>query len=112
MEKLTEVMNQRDLTDNYTTFHSKTQGYTVSGPHGIFSKIYHIFRHKIGLNRYKIIEIILCILSDHRELSLVFNKNNKNRMPTYTWKLNNALLNDNFFKEERKKERNERLFRI
>jgi hypothetical protein len=33
------------------------------------------------------------------------NKNNKNnRKSTYTWKLNNTLLNDNFIKEEKKKE--------
>jgi hypothetical protein len=39
---------------------------------------------------------------------LVFNNKKKkkktNRKPTYTWKLNNALLNDNLFKEEIKKE--------
>jgi len=34
---------------------------------------------------------------------VVFN-NNKGRMPTYTCKLNNALLNDNLVKEEIKKE--------
>ena len=30
------------------------------------------------------------------------NKNNRN--PTYSWKLNNSLLNDNFVREEIKKE--------
>ena len=49
------------------------------------------------------IEIIPCILSDHHGLRLVFNKNKNKRKPTYTWKLNNALLNDNLVKEERKK---------
>jgi len=43
------------------------------------------------------------MLSDHHGLKLVFN-NNKERMPTYTWKLNNALLNDNLVKKEIKKE--------
>ena len=43
-----------------------------------------------------------CILSDHYELRLVFNSNKNNRKLTYTWKLNNALFNDNFVKEERK----------
>jgi hypothetical protein len=32
-----------------------------------------------------------------------FNRNKNNRKPTYTSKLNNALLNDNFVKEEQKK---------
>jgi len=36
-------------------------------------------------------------------LKLVFNKN-KEGMPTYTWKLNNALLHDILVNEEIKKE--------
>jgi len=72
-------------------------------PHGTFSKIDHIIGQKTGLNRYRKIEIIPCMLSDHHGLKLVFN-NNKGRMPTYMWKLNNALLNDNLVKEEIKTE--------
>jgi hypothetical protein len=55
-----------NLTDVYGTFHPKTKGYTFfSPPHGSFSKIGHIISHKTGLNRYKNIEIIPYILSDH-----------------------------------------------
>jgi hypothetical protein len=42
-------------------------------------------------------------LSDHYGLRLVFNTNKNNGKPTYTRKLNNALLNDNLVKEEIKK---------
>jgi hypothetical protein len=35
---------------------------------------------------------------------LIINNNINNRKPAYTWKLNNTLLNDNFIKEEIKKE--------
>jgi hypothetical protein len=59
--------------------------------------------HKAGLNRYKKNEIFPCILTDHHGLRLVFNSNKTNRKSTYTWKLNNTLLNDNFVKEEIKK---------
>jgi hypothetical protein len=60
--------------------------------------------HKISLNRYKKTEIIPCILSDHQGLRLIFNNKKNNRKPTYTWKLNNCLFNDNLFREEIKKE--------
>jgi exonuclease III len=98
--KLTEVMKKKmDLTDIYRTFYPKTKGYTFfSAPHGTFSKIDHIIRHKTGLNRYKNIEIAPCILSDHHELRLILNNNINNRERTFTWKLNNTLLKDTLVK--------------
>ena len=75
-----------------------------SEPCGTLSKIDHIIGHKIGLNRYKNIEIVPCILSDHHGVRLIFNNNINNRKPTCTWKLNNSLLSDNLVKEEIKKE--------
>ena len=86
--KLTGVMDQMDLTDIYTAFHPKSKEYAAfSAPHGTFSKTDHIIDHKTGLNRYKNIEIIPCILSDHYGgLKLFFNNNINNRKPIYTWK--------------------------
>ena len=90
-----------DVTDIYRTFYPKTKEYTFfSTPHGTFSKVDHIIGHEIVLNRYKNNEIIPYILSDHHGLSLIFNNNINNRNPTYTWKLNNILLNDILVKEE------------
>ena len=35
---------------------------------------------------------------------MIFNNNINNRKPTFTWKLNNTLLNDSLVKDEIKKE--------
>jgi hypothetical protein len=89
-----------DVTYIYRTFYPKTKGYTFfSAPHGTFSKTDHIIGHKTGHNRYKNIEIVPCILSDHYGLSLIFNNNTNNRKPTFMWKLNNTLLNGTLVKE-------------
>jgi hypothetical protein len=102
---LTEVMKQMDLSDTYRTFYPKTKGYTFfSAPHGTSSKIDCIIGHKTGLNKYKHIKIIPCILSYHHRLRLIFNNRINNRKPTFTWKLNNTLLNDSLVKDEIKKE--------
>jgi exonuclease III len=101
---LTKVMKQMVLLDIYRTFYPKTKGYTFfSAPHGTSSKIDHIIRNKTGLHRYKNVEIISCILSDHHGLRLIFNNNINNRKPTFTRILENTLLNDSLVKDEIKK---------
>jgi hypothetical protein len=105
--KLTELKKQMDLNDIYRTFYPKTKGYTFfSEPpkHSTFSKTDHIIGHNTGLNRYKKIEKIPCILSDNHSLRLISNNNINSRKPIYIWKLNNTLLNDNLVKKEIKKE--------
>jgi hypothetical protein len=68
------------------------------------SLLFPSFPHRHGpTNRYKKIEIIPCILSDHHGLRLIFNIYINNRKPTYIWKLNNTLFNDKLVKEEIKK---------
>jgi exonuclease III len=72
-----------DLTDVYRIFHPTITQYTFfSAAHGTFSKIDHILGHKASLSKYKKIEIIPCILSDHNALKLEFN--NKNNSRKYT----------------------------
>ena len=103
---LTEAMKEMYLTAIYITFYPKTKGYTFfSAHHSTISKTDPITSHKTALNRYKNIEIIPFNISDHHGLRLIFNNNINNRKPTFTWKLNNTLLNDTLVKEVNK-ERN------
>jgi hypothetical protein len=98
-------MKQTDLIDIYITFYLKTKGYSFfSVPCGTSYKIAHIIGHKTCLHRYKNTEIIPYILCDYHGLRLIFNNNINNTKPTFTWKLNNTLLNDSLFKDEIKKE--------
>ena len=70
MVKLAEFMKQIRLGDIYRTFYPKTNECPFfSGLHDAFSKIDHTLSHKTCLNRYKIIEIISCFLSDHHRLT-------------------------------------------
>jgi hypothetical protein len=81
-----------DLADVYKVFHPTAAQYTFfSVAHGTFSKIAHIIQHKASLSKYKKIEIITCILSDHNALKLHVNN----------WKLNNTLLSIDGIKEEK-----------
>lgn len=93
MLELTDTINQMDLTDTYRTFHPNTEEYTVSAPHGTFSKIDHILRHKACLNRYNKIEITLCVLSEHYGLKLDTNNNRNDRKLKNSWKPNNYPYN-------------------
>ena len=68
--KLTEFMKQIHLVDIYRTFYPKKKECPYfSALHDAFSKIDHTLSHTTCLNRYKIIEIISCFLSDHHRLT-------------------------------------------
>jgi hypothetical protein len=70
--------------------------------HGTFSKIDHILGHKASLSKYKKIQIISCILSDHNALKLELNNKNNNKKNARSWKL--TLLNNQWFIGEIKEE--------
>jgi hypothetical protein len=90
-----------DLNDFYRIFHSTSAQYTFfSAVHGTFSKIDPILGHKESLSKYKKIEIIPHILSDHNALKLELNNKNNSRKHTNNWKLNNTQLNDQWVIDE------------
>ena len=67
---LNNALDEMDLTDIYRAFHLKEANYTFfSNAHGTFSKIDHKIGHKASLNKFKKIEILSSIFSDHRGLN-------------------------------------------
>jgi hypothetical protein len=94
-----------DLADVHRIFHPTSAQYTFfSAAHETFSKTDHILGYKVSLSKYKKIEIIPCILSDHNTLKLEINNNNSGKKLANNWKLNNTLLNDQWVIDEIKEE--------
>jgi endonuclease/exonuclease/phosphatase family metal-dependent hydrolase len=87
--------DQMDLVNVYRIFHPTSTQYTFfPANHAIFSKIDHMLGHRASLSKYKKLEIIPCILSDHNALNLELNNKNKDKKHAKSWKLNNSLLNE------------------
>ena len=77
---LNDTLDQMDLTDIFRTFHPKSVEYTFfSSAHGTFSRTDHKLGHKSALSKYKKIEIILCIFSDHNAMKLETNHKRKDQ---------------------------------
>ena len=63
---LNDTLDEMDLIDIFRTFYSNAEEYTFfSNAHGTFSRIDHIFSHKSNLSKFKKIEIMSSIFSDH-----------------------------------------------
>ena len=63
-----------ELIDIYRTFCPNTAEYTFfSTAHGTFSRIDHILAHKSGPGKFKKIEIVSSIFSDHNAMRLDIN---------------------------------------
>ena len=79
-QALNDTLKKMDLIDIYRTFQPKTTEYTFfSSAHGTFSRIDHILGHKSSLSKFKKIEIISSIFSDHNAMRLEMNYRGKKR---------------------------------
>ena len=102
---LNNALDEMDLTDIYRAFHPKEAKYTFfSNAHGTFSKIDHVIGHKTSLNKFKKIEIMSSIFSDHKGLKLETSLKGKNPRHSNSWRLNSMLLNNEWVKNEIKEE--------
>jgi len=78
-QTLNDTMAKLALIDIYRTFHPKTMNFTFfSSAHRSFSRIHHILGHKSSFSKFKKIEIISSIFSDHNEVRLDVNYRKKN----------------------------------
>ena len=70
-QALNETLNKMDFIDIYRTIHPKTTEYIFfSNAHGTFSKTDHILGHKSSHSKFKKIETISSIFSDHNTMRL------------------------------------------
>ena len=84
-----------DLMDIFRTLHPNAEEYTFFwSAHGTFSRRDHILGHKSSLNKFKKIEIVSYIFSDHNAVRLDINcmKKKKTAINKNSWILNNTLL--------------------
>ena len=102
-------MGQLDLIDIYRAFHPKTMNFTFfSSTHGTFSRIDHILGHKYSLGKFKKIEIIPSIFSDHNAVRLLNNRRKLLKIPTYGgWTTRCWITN----KSQKKSKKNQNLHR-
>ena len=75
-----------------------------SNAYGTFSRIDHILGHKSSLGKFKKIEIIPSIFSDHNAVRLDLNYRIKTAKNSNIWRVNNTVLNNQQITEEIKKE--------
>ena len=98
MNKETQVLNdtldKMDVIDIFWTFHPNAEEYTFLSAHGIFSRIDHILGHKSNLSKFKKIEIVSGIFSNHNAMRLAINYKKKTVRNTNIWRLNNRFLNN------------------
>ena len=79
-QALNDTLNKMDLIDIYRTFHPKTADYTFfSSGHETLSRIDHISGHKSSLSKFKKIEIISSIFSNHNAMILEINYREKKK---------------------------------
>ena len=84
---LNDMLNELDLIDIFRTFHPNAEYTFFSRTQGTFTGIDHILGHKSNLSKFKKIETISSIFSDHNAVRLDMNYKEKSVRNTNTWRL-------------------------
>ena len=102
---LNDTLDEMDLIDIFRIVHPNAEEYIFfSSAYGTFSRIDHILGHKSNLSKFKKIETISSILSNHNTMRLEVNYKKKCVRNTNTWRLNSTFLNNQQVTEEIKSE--------
>ena len=74
---LNDTLDEMDLIDIFRTFHPNAEYTFFSSAQGTFSRIDHISGHKPNISKFKKIEIISSIFSNHNTMRLDINYKKK-----------------------------------
>ena len=74
---LNDTLDEMDLIDIFRTFHPNAEYTFFSSAHGTFSRIDHTLGHKSNLSKFKKIEIVTSIFSNHSAMRLDINYKKK-----------------------------------
>ena len=72
------MLDEMDLIDTFRTFHLNAKEQTFSSAHGAVSRRDHILGYESNLSKFKKIEIISSIFSNHNAMRLDINYQKKN----------------------------------
>ena len=93
-----------ELVNIFRTFHLNAEYTFFSSTHETFSRMDHILGHKSNFSKFKKIEMVSGIFSDHNAMRLDINYKKKTVRNTNIWRLNNTFLNNQQVTEEIKRE--------
>ena len=74
---LNDTLDEMDLTDIFRTFHPNAEYTFFSSAHGTFSRIDNILGHKSNLSKFKKMEIVSNLFSNHNAMRLDINYKKK-----------------------------------
>ena len=74
---LNDTLDEMELIDIFRTFHPNAGCIFFSSEHGTFSRIDHFLDNKSNLSKFKKIEIVSSIFSDHSAMRLDINYKKK-----------------------------------
>ena len=91
-QALNDTLDEMDLINIFRTFHPNSEDYTFfSHAHGTLSRIDNIMGHQSNLSKFKKIEIISTIFSDHNAMRLDISYKKKTAKSTNKWRLSNIF---------------------